>query len=162
MAKYLDTAIVNKITKYYNNTLTSDMIFTKADVSTSDEKIEKLTREFNIHYRDCIVSLIYLICTRIDLSFSVQKLAKFSSNTGKVHFDGLINLLRYIRDNNTLGLNYYAYMEDSPLSDLLRQDNIKTENQLMAFYDYSWKYFQTLAGVQEHILSFIKVVQLNM
>ena len=43
-------------------------------------------------------------------------------------------------DNNTLGLKYYAYMEDAPLFDLLRKDNIETNNQLMAFSNYSWKY----------------------
>ena len=30
-------------------------------------------------------------------------------------------------------------MKDAPLSDLLRQAIIKTDNQLMAFYDSSWK-----------------------
>ena len=54
------------------------MIFTKDDVSTSDDQVENFTGEFNIHYRACIGSLLYLLYTRIDLSFSVQKLAKFS------------------------------------------------------------------------------------
>ena len=35
-AKYLDTATVKEIEKFYNTTLPSDMIFTKADTSTSD------------------------------------------------------------------------------------------------------------------------------
>ena len=56
---YLDTAIVKVSNKFYKTTLPSDMIFTKEDVSTSDEKIEKLTIEYNIHYRACIGSLIY-------------------------------------------------------------------------------------------------------
>ena len=43
-------------------------------------------------------------------------------------------------NNKALGLNYYADMDDAPLSELLRQANIKTENQLMAFSDSSWKY----------------------
>ena len=77
------------------------MIFTKADTSTSDEQVEKLTREFNIHYRYCIGSLIYLFSTKVDLSFAVHKLAKFSANPGKVHSEGLVHLLRYIRDNKT-------------------------------------------------------------
>ena len=47
--KYLDTATVKTSTKFYKTTLTSDTIFTKADASTSDEQVEKLTREFNIH-----------------------------------------------------------------------------------------------------------------
>ena len=81
------------------------MIFTKADAATSDEQVDKLTREFNIHYRACIGSLIYFLSTRVYLRFTVHKLAKFSSNPGKVHFEVLVHLLRYIRDNKTLVLN---------------------------------------------------------
>ena len=44
-----------------------------------------------------------------------------------------MHLLRYIRDNKTFGLNYYAYMNDAPVTDLLRQANIKTKNHLIAF-----------------------------
>ena len=104
VAKYLDTATVQVSKRFYNTTLPADMIFTKEDVSTSDEQVETLTREYNIHYRACIGSLIYLLSTTADLSFAVHKLAKFSSNTGKLHFEGLIHLLRYIRDNKTLVL----------------------------------------------------------
>ena len=93
VAKYLDTATVKVSNKFYKTTLPADMIFTKEDVSTSDEQIEKLTIEYNIHYRACIGSLIYLLSTRVDLSFAVQKLAKFSANPGNVHFEGLVHLL---------------------------------------------------------------------
>ena len=102
--KYFDTATVKVSNKFYKTTLPADTIFTKEDVSTSDEQVEKLTREYNIHYRACIGSLIYLLSTRVDLSFEVHKLAKFSENPGKVNFEGLVHLLRYIRDNKTLGL----------------------------------------------------------
>ena len=114
MLLYLDTATVKVSTKFYKTTFPDDMIFTKEDVSTSDEKVKKLTREFNIHYRACIGSLIYLFSTRVDLIFAVHKLAKFLANPGKLHFEVLIHLLRYIRDNKTLGLNYYANMNDVP------------------------------------------------
>ena len=53
VAKYLDTATVKVIKKFYNTTFTAEMIFTKEDVSTSDEQVEKLTREYSIHYRAC-------------------------------------------------------------------------------------------------------------
>ena len=65
----------------------------------------------------------------------------------------MVHPLRYIRDSKTLGLKYYADMNDAPVDDLLRQSSIKTENHLMA---------QKLAEVQKHKLSFIKVVKLNM
>ena len=39
VAKYLDTATVKASKKFYNTTLSSDMIFTKSDASTSDEQV---------------------------------------------------------------------------------------------------------------------------
>ena len=47
--------------------------------------------------------------------------------------------MRYIRDNKTLGLKYYADLNDAPVTDLLRQANIKTKKHLMDFYDSSWQ-----------------------
>ena len=71
----------------------------------------------------------------------MHKLAKFSANPGKVHSEGLVHLLRYIRDNNTLGLKYYADMNYSSVTDLLRQASIKNYNHVMDFSDSSWKDF---------------------
>ena len=64
----------------------------------------------------------------MDLSFSVQKLAKFSANPEKVHFEVRVHLLRYIRDSKTLDLRYYKDINDAQVSDLLRQAIIKTDN----------------------------------
>ena len=77
VAKYLDSDTVKANKKNYKTTFPYDMIFIKEYVSTSDEQVEKLTREFNRHYRACIGSFIYLLSTRVDLSFAVHKLAKF-------------------------------------------------------------------------------------
>ena len=75
----------------------------------------------------------------MDLSFSVHKLAKSSADIGKDQFEGLVHLLRYIRFNKTLGLKYYADLNDAPLSDFVRQEIIQTKNHLMAFSDSSWQ-----------------------
>ena len=48
--KYLDTFTVKLSNKIYKTTFPADMIFTKEDVYTSDEQVEKLTREYKIHY----------------------------------------------------------------------------------------------------------------
>ena len=71
----------------------------------------------------------------MDLCFTLHNLEKISSDPGKVHFEGLVQLLKYIRDNKNLRLKYYAKREDAPLSDLLRQIIVDNENQLMVFYD---------------------------
>ena len=68
----------------------------------------------------------------------MHKLAKFSSNPGKVHYEALVHLLRYIRDNKILGPKYYADLNDAPVTDLLRQANINIKNHLMAFPGSSW------------------------
>ena len=54
-------------------------------------------------------------------------------------------------DNKTLDLKYYADMKDALLYDLLRQDNIKTKNQLIYFMIIVGKIVKTLAEVQDHI-----------
>ena len=57
----------------------------------------------------------------MDLSFEIHKLGKFLENSDKVHFEGLVHLLRYIGDNKNLRLKYYADMNNAPVTDLLRQ-----------------------------------------
>ena len=84
-------------------------------------------------------SLIYIFSSRVDLCFAVHKLGKFLSNPCKVHLEGLIHLLKYIRDNKNLGLKYYANIYDENISELLRKARIKTEKQLMVFYVYIWQ-----------------------
>ena len=85
---------LSQVKNIYKTTLPPDMIFAKADASTSDKKFQNLPGEFNIHYRYCIGSLIYLLYTRVDLIFSVKTLEKFSLNPSKVNFEGLVHLLR--------------------------------------------------------------------
>ena len=72
----------------------------------------------------------------MNLCFTAHNLEKSSSNPGKVHFEGLVQLLIYIRDINNLRLKYYANIEDAPLSDLLIKVIVHTENQLMVLSDY--------------------------
>ena len=71
--------------------------------------------------------------------FFTAKVSNSSSNHGKLHFEVLVHILRYIRYNKTLGLKYYVNMNNAPVSDLLRQAIIKTENQLMDFSNYIWQ-----------------------
>ena len=70
--------------------------------------------------------------------------------------------MRYIKDNKTLGLKYYADLNDAPVTDLLRQSNIKAKNHLMAFLILFGKIVQTLEEVQEHILFYINVGKFTM
>ena len=79
------------------------------------------------------------IVYNIGFKFYSAQVSTFSANPGKVNFEGFLHPLRYIRDNKTLGLKYYADMNDAPVIDLLRQAGIKTKNHLMDFSDSSWQ-----------------------
>ena len=61
-------------------------------------------------YIYCMVQIIYLLSTRMDLCFALHKLVKFSSNPDKLQFQGLVHMLIYIRYNNNLGLKCYSKM----------------------------------------------------
>ena len=70
--KYLDTSTVKTSANVYKTTFPYDLLITNNDVSTSDKKVENLTRELIIHYRACIGSLIYLLSKSVDLNFVVH------------------------------------------------------------------------------------------
>ena len=71
-------------------------------------------------------SFIHHLSTIVVLCFAVHKLAIFSSNPIKIHFEDLVHLLRYIRHNNKLVLKYYTKIDDAPLSNLLIHFRTKT------------------------------------
>ena len=77
VAKYLDTVIFKASTIFYKTNFPSDIIFSEANASISDEQVEMLTGGFNIHHRACIGSIIYLLSTRVKKRFIVHKLETF-------------------------------------------------------------------------------------
>ena len=93
VAKHLDTEKLKENFKFDNTTLIHDTVFTKEDASISDKQVEVLSREYRIHYRTCVGSLTYPLYQRVDFRFALHKLDYFSSNTGKLHFEGLVHLL---------------------------------------------------------------------
>ena len=56
-----------------------------------------------------------------------------------------------------MGLNYYAGINDAPVSDILRKASIITENQLMAFSDSSWQYFPGTGRITVEYIIFYQV-----
>ena len=51
VAKYLDTSTIKGNPKFHNTTLPKYIILTEEYASNSDEQVEILSRECNIHYR---------------------------------------------------------------------------------------------------------------
>ena len=91
--KYLYSATVKTGTKFYKTYFPSDMIFNNDDEFTSDKQVEKLTRDFNIHYIFSIVSFIYFLIYNNGFDFCSSQVRKVSSYNNKLHFEVLVDLL---------------------------------------------------------------------
>ena len=79
-------------------------------------------------------------CTRPDVCYAVNKLAKFSNNPGIVHYKALLHLIGFLNLNNTKGLIFYKDTKDSPLFKLLHSNGIYMDKDSdIMFSDSSWK-----------------------
>ena len=114
---------------------------TKKDCPTTEEQIkETKTRFGNLHYRSVIGALLYVsCCTRPDICFAVNKLAKYANNPGVVHFRALLHLIGFLKNTSNKSLRFYSKIEFSPLFLLLKNNNIQiTEDTVVTFTDSSW------------------------
>ena len=97
----------------------------------------------------------------MDLYFAVYKLVKFSLNPGKVHFEGLVQFFIYIRYKKNLGLKNYVKIQYAPLSELLRQAIIKTDNQFMVLFDSIWKDWPDTSKITGEYIVFYQGVPID-
>ena len=138
LRKYLDSAGCPKNNSLVTTPLPLNFIPTSDDCSIDPDEVAKLEEEFNFEYASCIGSLIYLTMTRTDILFAVNKIAKFSKSPGRVHFEVLIHLLRYLRDTAYLGIKFYSNFAEAPLLHALSSQNIHQHHPFFGFSDSSW------------------------
>ena len=101
---------------------------------------ETKVRFGNLHYRSVIGALLYVsCCTRPDICFAVNKLAKYANNPGVVHFRAFLHLIGFLKNTSSKGLSFYSKIESSPLYQLLKNNNIQiTDDTIITFTDSSW------------------------
>jgi len=136
--KYLDSVGCKNITRKHTIPLPTDFVATSEDCSKSEEVAAELGEEFKLDYASCIGSLIYLSQTRTDIIFAVNKLARYMRKPGKIHFEALIHLLRYLRDNNDYGVRFFADYSSSPLYHHLKSHELPFDKLLVCMSDSSW------------------------
>ncbi|KAJ9544551.1 LOW QUALITY PROTEIN: hypothetical protein OSB04_024258 [Centaurea solstitialis] len=105
---------VEKVLKRFNmdkaNPLSTPMVVRSLNIDKDpfrpcEENEEVLGPE--VPYLSAIGALMYLTnCTRPDISFAVNLLARFSSSPTKRHWNGIKHIFRYLRGTVDLGLFY--------------------------------------------------------
>ena len=114
---------------------------TKKDSPTTDTQIKEVKLRFgNLHYRSVIGALLYVsCCTRPDIAFAVNKLAKFSDNPGVTHYRAMLHLIGYMKHTAHIQLKFFSNYKEFPIFKALRDNNIKIDEEtIVTFTDSSW------------------------
>ncbi len=77
-------------------------------------------------------------CTRPDISFAVQELAKFVSNFGTKHFEAAKHLLRYIQGTRARGITYGNEPNPFPI--------------FKAFADFDWAMSENRKSISRFVI----------
>ena len=68
----------------------------------------------NLNYRSVNGALLYALCwTWTDITYAVNKLAKFSHNPGTVYFRALLHLIGFLKDISYRGLKFFSDFKQS-------------------------------------------------
>ena len=103
-----------------------------------------------VEYSRVIGSLMYLMsCTRPDIAYAINRLSRYMSSLGTMHWQGIARVLKYLRFSHDYGLNYTRYpMVLEGYSDANRISNFK-DSKSHSSYEFtlrggavSWKYLK--------------------
>jgi len=123
--KYLETAGTKKVLAVHTTPLPSNFIPSAADCSVNEVASMQLAEEYNIDYASCVGSLIYLGMTRVDIVYAVNKLAKFTHKPGRIHFEAIVHLLRYLQDHSHVGICFFSNYQNAPITRSLIAENLE-------------------------------------
>ena len=93
-----------------------------------------------MNYRSIIWALLCVSCyTRPDITYAVNKLAKFANNPGVIHFRANLHLIGFIKPTSSKGIRFYADIKHSPVYKMLNEINIQINKEtVLTFTDSSW------------------------
>jgi hypothetical protein len=101
------------------------------------------------NFRKLIGELLYLaICTRPDISYSVNSLAQFSANPTASHYAAAKWLLRYLAGTINLRLHYGGERADEPLHGYCDADWASSPEDRKSVSGYAWFF---AGGIIAHV-----------
>ena len=127
--------------KLKDSPLPASFVPTKKDSPSTDAEIKEIKIRFgNLNFRSIIGALLYVsCCTRPDISYAVNKLAKYANNPGATHFRALLHLIGFLKANSNKGLKFYNDISKSELYKVLQENNIEIKQDTnVVFTDSSW------------------------
>ena len=127
--------------KLKDSPLPASFIPTKKDSPSTNAEIKEIKIRFGkLNFRSVIGALLYVSCfTRPDISYAVNKLAKYANNPGATHFRALLHLIGFLKANSNKGPKFYNDVTKSELYKVLQENNIEIKQDTnVVFTDSSW------------------------
>ena len=117
-----------------------EYVYTKENRPTTDLEKDLVKSRFpELSMASAVSSLLYLaLNTRCDILWTVNKLAKSSTCPGVKDFEALMHLFGYLRRYTDYAIKYYAYLNESPVYEILKINKIES-TELIGFTDSSWQ-----------------------
>jgi len=126
--KYIDSIVDRfNLNDSYNTyvPMTNSVKFS-ADMELLNEKVTNLSIE-DVPYRQAVGALLYATqCTRPDIAFSVSKMSQFMNCYSAAHWQGVEQIIRYVKSTKNLRIRY------------TRDNEIKNKNVLVGYSDADW------------------------
>ena len=84
--------------------LPPSLVLSAEDCPSIPDEVDEMK---NMPFREALGSLMWLqVATRLDLVYSVNKLARFAHNPGKTHWNVLKHTLAYVKGTLDYGITY--------------------------------------------------------
>ena len=103
-------------------------------IDTTPEEIIALENEMGFGYRQAVGELIYALTTcRPDISYPIIKLSQYSTRPGRIHFEALKTVYRYLHQTKDEGIHYWRQtprddLPDAPLPTCTHTDNYNSQS----------------------------------
>ena len=151
--------------KLKDSPLPASFVPTKKDYPPTEAKVKEIKIRFGtLNFCSIIRALLYVsCCAQSDISFAVNKLAKYVDNPGATHFWALLHLIGFLKGNSNKGLKFYNVITNSELHKILQESNIEIgKDTNVTFADLLWMIVWIQDEALVPMLSCHKQVQLIM
>ena len=125
----------------------------------------------DIPYSQAVISLMYaMVCTIADIAYAVSVVSRFMSNPGKLHWDAMKWVMRYLKGTLDHGMMYgkskhevyevRGYVDSDFASDLDRKKSISGYLFMLDSYLISWKAtLQHIVALSSTEVEFVAVTE---
>ena len=96
------------ITRRFDTPLSDSIVYDTSQCPAPESPEANEMTSYHAHYMSIIGALHWLLCTRVDLTYTVSVLSRFVNNPGMLHYKALQRVLAYLSSTSDMSLTLQA------------------------------------------------------